>query len=496
MPIDEPQRQSMREAPNYVPSPMHSCPPVDPADVPILQQHLQHASKRLRALAVVVASTGRRADDVRQMRRQDVRLHERVWLYRPGRWLPLTPATCATIQALPDVGPWVFPLTWRQVNHPWSNRAVEKSWERFRQTLPGTLAHLTLTGLRASREQWIKHEEVVTDPSPEPAGVPFHVRMPLADLSALIERCQQTGNGEDTGLTVKELADLYFQYQLAGKSSYDLHRRTFYKELEFLLNRRVTSLKKIELLAWHASRRAAPAQANRGLGVLRAMANWAIGLDLLKGSNPTAGIRKFPMRSRERAVEPEEMPRLMWALSTAPPLHRTFFYLCLFTAARSGEVRRMEWQDVNLQSRIWFKPTTKNGRSHRVPLPQQAVDALAALPHEGRWVFPGLADHPLCAGTPRKWWETIRVVANLPDVTIHDLRRSAATWLASRNVNLSTVQHVLNHSSLQPTAIYARLHLSTLDSTLQQMADEMQQQALPALPKALIEGPMEPVTIV
>ena len=66
-------------------------------------------------------------------------------------------------------------------------------------------------------------------------------------------------------------------------------------------------------------------------------------------------------------------------------------------------------------------------------------------------------------------------MANLPDVTIHDLRRSAATWLASHNVNLSTVQHVLNHSSLQPTAIYARVHLSTLDANLQSMADQMQQ---------------------
>ena len=100
--------------------------------------------------------------------------------------------------------------------------------------------------------------------------------MPLADLSALIERYQRPAEGEEAGLTVKELAELYFQYQLAGKSSYDFHRRTFYKELGFLLNRRVASLNKIQLLAWHASRRAAPAQANRGLGVLRAMANWRL----------------------------------------------------------------------------------------------------------------------------------------------------------------------------------------------------------------------------
>lgn len=48
-----PQGRRSRNTPNYVPSPMHQCPPVDPADVPILQHHLQHASKRLRALAVV-----------------------------------------------------------------------------------------------------------------------------------------------------------------------------------------------------------------------------------------------------------------------------------------------------------------------------------------------------------------------------------------------------------------------------------------------------------
>jgi integrase len=466
--------------PAYVLPPTHHCPPVDPADLPALRQHLRTAPKKLRALVVVIASTGRRAKDVRHMRWQEVRLHEGVWLYKPGRWLTLTPATCAAIKALPEAGPWVFPNRWRHVEHPWSEDAVEKSWELFRQSLPGALCHLTLTGLRASREEWLKQEQAEGE-AVCGAGVPFHVRQQPADLSALIERLQQHP-GTDEGITVKEVAELYFQYHLAAKPSYDLHRRTFYKEFEGVLNRPVTNLKKIELIAWHASRRAVPSQANRALSILRTMCNWAIGLDLLKGTNPTAGIRKFPTHSRERAVEPEEMPKLLWAIETASPRNRAFFSVCLFTGARGGEVRHMEWQHVNLERRIWFKPTTKNGRPHRVPLSRQVVEVLAALPRDGRWVFPGTAGQPLASATPRKAWEALRQVAGLPDVTIHDLRRSMATWLASRNVNLSTIQHALNHSSLQPTAIYARMHLSSLDTALQTMADQMQESRRLCLP--------------
>jgi len=455
-------------------SPIHHCPPPDPADLSTLRRHLRTGPKKLGAFAMTVASTGRRANDVRLMRWQDVRLSEGLWLYRPGRCLPLLPTTCVAIQVLPEVGPWVFPLSWRRTEHPWSHDAAEKSWERFRRSLPGALTHLTLTGLRASREAWIKQEQADNPPYTNVTGLPFHMRQPVPNLAELMERVRQCCTLGGDGITVKDLADLYFQYHLVGKASYDLHRRTFYKELTLWLDRPVSSLRKVEVIEWHASRRIAPSQANRGLGILRAACNWAIRLDLLSCANPTAGIRKFPTRSRERAVEPDEMPKLLWAIETAAPRDRAFFTVCLFTGARSGEVRHMEWQYVNLERRKWVKPTTKNGRSHTVPLPTQVVDVLTVLPRKGRWVFPGMVDEPLNASTPRKPWEAIRRVAGLPDVTIHDLRRTAATWLASNNTNLSVIQHALNHTSLQPTAIYARLHLSSLDKALQGMADQMQ----------------------
>lgn len=456
----------------YRPSPIHHCPPVDQSDMPILRRHLSTGPKKLCVLATVMASTGQRADTVRHMKWQETRLHEGVWLYRPGRWLTLTPATCAALKSLPEAGPYVFPNRWTHPESPWSEDGVEKCWERFRASLPGVLRYLTLTGLRASREAWNKQEQAEQHTTAN--GIPFHVRQQLPDLAGLIERLQQqTVKGE--GITLKEVAELYFQYQLSGKASYDLHRRTFYREFQPWLERTPASLKKIEIIAWHASRRQVPSEGNRGLGILRALINWAIRMDLLTCTNPTLGIRKFRTQSRERAVEPEEMPRLLYAIQTATPRDRAFFSVCLFTGARGGEVRHMEWEHVNLERGTWFKPVTKNGRPHRVPLPRQVVEALAALPRQGRWVFPGTAGQPIASATPRKAWDAIRQVAGLPDVTIHDLRRSCATWLASRNVNLSVIQHALNHSSLQPTATYARLHTSALGTALQAMADQMQQ---------------------
>ena len=456
------------------PAPIHHCPPPVPLDLPILREHLSRANSKIAAFAMTVAATGRRAADVRMMRWQDVRLDEGLWLYRPGRHLPLPPTACAALKNLPQSGPWVFPLTWRRTDHPWSEDAVEQCWTRLRRTLPGALCHLTLSGLRASREDWLKLEEQGSPFHSLNTAVPFHVRQRLPDLLALVAKIRDGGTDAGDGMPLREIAELYFQYQLAEKRSYDLARRTFYAEFTEWLARPVRGLRKLEIIHWHTSRWSAPTQANRALGLLRSMINWAISFDLLSCTNPTTGIRKHRVHSRTRYVEPDEMPKLLWTLKTASARDQAFFFTCLFTAARSGEVRAMEWQHVDLLRRIWVKPITKNGKPHRVPLPTQVIEALNMMPRQGRWVFPGAAGNHVSDSTPRKAWEVIRRVAGLPDVTVHDLRRSAATWLASQNVNISIIQHALNHSSLQPTSIYARMHLSSLDHALQGMADQMQ----------------------
>ena len=65
-------------------------------------------------------------------------------------------------------------------------------------------------------------------------------------------------------------------------------------------------------------------------------------------------------------------------------------------------------------------------------------------------------------------WRSIRVRAGLGDVTLHDLRRTCASWLSIHGENMAVIgRGVLNHTSLQHTGIYARLNVDPVVKALE-----------------------------
>ena len=61
----------------------------------------------------------------------------------------------------------------------------------------------------------------------------------------------------------------------------------------------------------------------------------------------------------------------------------------------------------------------------------------------------------------------------LKDVRIHDLRRTAASWLAINGSNLPVIQSMLDHKSLTSTQIYARLSVAPVRLALDDQAEHM-----------------------
>jgi integrase len=138
-----------------------------------------------------------------------------------------------------------------------------------------------------------------------------------------------------------------------------------------------------------------------------------------------------------------------------------------------GEALQMRWADVDATSRLWRKPKTKNGTSHLVPLPLQVMRTIGSLPKTSDWVFTGQHGKPWSEASALKIWGLVRSRWNLDDVRLHDLRRTCASYLAMSGENLPTIQSVLNHKSLAPTSIYARLNTKATDRALQTQADRL-----------------------
>ena len=59
-------------------------------------------------------------------------------------------------------------------------------------------------------------------------------------------------------------------------------------------------------------------------------------------------------------------------------------------------------------------------------------------------------------------WQRIRVRAGLPDLRLHDLRHSFASFLVNRGVSLYVVQGLLGHGHTRYTQRYAHLAPDTL----------------------------------
>ena len=136
------------------------------------------------------------------------------------------------------------------------------------------------------------------------------------------------------------------------------------------------------------------------------------------------------------------------------------FRLYLLTAQRGGELRAMEWSELELDAGWWTIPAekAKNKLTHRVPLSPAAVTILRTI-REGAngsaWVFPssGASGHQEVL---HKATDRVRQRSGV-DFVPHDLRRTVATFLTSElGVSRLVVSKLLNHVETGVTKVYDR----------------------------------------
>lgn len=181
--------------------------------------------------------------------------------------------------------------------------------------------------------------------------------------------------------------------------------------------------------------------------------------------NPVVGIPRPPLNnSKERYLSAVEAHRLRQAVEGSRNKQLKYIVgLLIHCGCRVSELLHAEWSHFDLDRRLWRIPQSKTGKARFVPLSQGALDLIAELPRYNG--CPYLIPNPK---TLKPWssiflsWDNARRKAGMPELRIHDLRHSAASFMAAAGVDLYTIGKVLGHSNYKTTQRYAHLQSGQL----------------------------------
>ncbi|MCH7936638.1 MAG: site-specific integrase [Proteobacteria bacterium] len=193
-----------------------------------------------------------------------------------------------------------------------------------------------------------------------------------------------------------------------------------------------------------------PGTINKELSTLRAGLRW-------HDRNTPAIVELLPAPApRDRWLTRDEFARLLDAARGIDHLI-VFLHLAIATAGRKGALLTMTWMQVRWDvKQIWLGAKPNGKKRATVPMTRTVETVL----REARKT--ALSDHAIeYAGEPikdiKKAFNSAVEKSGIPHCTIHDLRHTAAVWMAGEGVQMSKISQYLGHSNTSVTErIYAR----------------------------------------
>lgn len=216
-------------------------------------------------------------------------------------------------------------------------------------------------------------------------------------------------------------------------------------------------------------RKRSPATVNRYLAAMSQVFTEVCGpwAWMAREKNPMSAVKKEKeSEGRVRFLNDDERTALLKACKDSS---NTYLYpivaLAISTGARFSEIMRLTWDNVSFDQRRIILKDTKNGSTRAVPLAGLAFDEMKALSKvkriDSKLIFaskqtpkPGKVIKPISIRTA---WETALRKAGIENFHFHDLRHTAASYLAMNGASLAEIAEVLGHKTLQMVKRYAHL---------------------------------------
>lgn len=133
-----------------------------------------------------------------------------------------------------------------------------------------------------------------------------------------------------------------------------------------------------------------------------------------------------------------------------------------------------KWADINWQEKSWQISFTKSDKVLHVPMSEGALEVSQILQNAIRkstikgsaplindWIFANPNTRKLYVLIYYSW-DTVRKFAELPELRIHDLRHSFASFLVNTGRSLHEVHELLGHADIRTASRFEHLNREKL----------------------------------
>jgi|TARA_B110000879_G_scaffold194808_1_gene262947 integrase len=199
-------------------------------------------------------------------------------------------------------------------------------------------------------------------------------------------------------------------------------------------------------------------------------------------SNPCLNVRRYKEPDgRTRFLSDDERNRLLDACDKLPnhPEMRVIILVAITTGIRRGDIRGLRWKHVDFKRQRLIIENPKNGETRSVPLVSLAYDEMTKWAkvrslNNDSYVFAGKTK--ATEGQPLDFdacWQKLRKLAELSDFRFHDLRHTAASYLAMNGAGLREIGDILGHKTLAMVQRYSHLTEDHKNATVTKMTNSV-----------------------
>jgi len=213
---------------------------------------------------------------------------------------------------------------------------------------------------------------------------------------------------------------------------------------------------------------------NRQITYLRTVLSYCVEIGWLARS---PSVKKLPEGQRVRFLSDDELKALTEALEACTErVMLPFAYCAISSGARAGELLSLEWKDVDLAKGVAIIHKSKNSDGRKLYIRGEALVLLKAYAKVRVLGSPGVfllnTGAPLTHSVYGKLFREALAKAGIKDFRFHDLRHTAASYLAQNGATLLEIQQVLGHRTTAMVMRYAHLTESHVEAVVDRVMTE------------------------